>query len=602
MKTKQTTLRLAILLCLASPAWAQASLDEAMRAEAAQQWDEAARLYRNTLKQTPDAGTWQRLSDVEARRGQAVAAAEALEQAARLKPHDADLALKVAQAWAQAGRAKEALAACERADSLRPGDEAILRTCAVHANWAGDAALSARYWRELLAKYSTQPEERLHYAQALSWSGQLDEAARVFRAYLAESPQNEAAWLDYVRTLTWMGDYAGADAALEDYRQRFGETTAWHATRGRMLAWADWPDAASRHIDPLLASQPEDYETLYTQTVILRQGNRPKEALATLAKVQALRPDSRDTYDLTRVTRLPHRPAVTLGGFAYQDSDDIDVVRADIRGVLPLNERTALLLGGGTERLSTRAGSVFQTLTGERSVTLQDAWLGVRHRVTPWLGMEAQVGGVRVDDFGEHMTGALLAEFRPSDPLRLSLSASRTPHMPSPLAASYEVMADQLMARFNWRPTLGTTVEGYVAQANLSDDNARKELYLAPRVAVLRSQSFNLDTGVSARWLDYRHHFDHGYYSPDDYRRYAFDLYGYWKIDDDNAVGMTASLGWYKDAAMSGYEFGSNLMLEGFFGIYKDTYLHLWGGYGSQSLATGRYDAWSVRVEVTQRF
>ncbi|MEW6444746.1 MAG: tetratricopeptide repeat protein [Pseudomonadota bacterium] len=595
--------RAALLLCLASPTWAASPIDAAARAEGEQRWADAARYYREALGQQPDdVGLWKRLSDVEARRGQPLAAAQALDKAASLRPQDGALAFDASRAWAQADKPAEALAACRRADSLRPGEEEILRTCASQANWVGDSAQSVHFWRALLAKHAGKPEDRRQYAQALGWSGELDEAVRVYRDYLADAPQDAEAWLDYAKVQSWRGDYAAADAALSAYRERFGETREWHAVRARMLAWADWPDAAAAHADPLLASAPDDYELNYTRTLILRNDRQPDAALASLDRVQALRPESRDTLVLVRATRTAHRPAVSAGATFYSDADDIDIARAELGGVLPLNARTALLAGVGTESNKTVSGSPFLTLDGERRATLSDGWLGARHRFSPALGMEARVGAVHMDDYGERLIATLRADLRPSDQLNFVLLGARAPFTPSPLAVSHAVMANQIMAQAYWRPTLSSYVDAYVARADLSDGNRRSEFYLAPRLVVLRGQSLNLDAGVSGHWMDYARQLGHGYYDPDDYRRYAVNLYGYWKISDDDGISLKTSLGWHKDAGMTDYKFGEDVVLEGFLGIYRNTYVHAQLGYAGRSQTTGSYDAWSFMLNLTQRF
>jgi hypothetical protein len=121
-------------------------------------------------------------------------------------------------------------------------------------------------------------------------------------------------------------------------------------------------------------------------------------------------------------------------------------------------------------------------------------------------------------------------------------------------------------------------------------------------MAVLRTQEFNLDAGVSGRWMDYDNQINHGYWNPSDYRRYAANLLGYWKISDDDGVALRLSPGWYQDASLSSYKFGSDATLEGSFGIYRDTYAHIALNYSQSSLVTGGYDAWSLMFDLTYRF
>jgi predicted Zn-dependent protease len=603
MKTISLPTQALLLLCLTSPSWAATAVDSAVTAENQQRWDDASRLYREALKQHPDdVAAWTRLSNVEARRGNAVGAAEALEKASVLTPSDSARALAASQAWAQANKPQEALAACRRANALSPGQEDILRTCAVQANWSGDSAQSALFWDELLKVYAGRADDRRQYAQTLGWAGRLDDAVPVYQAYLAESPQDAATWLNYVQVESWRGDYAAAEKALATYRERFGETAEYHATRGRMLAWANWPDAAQAEIAPLLAAHPDDYELNYTQTVIARNAQRQDEALDYLERAQVLRPQSKDTFDLARVTRLPNRPAVTLQGYAYEDSDSIRIQRLGLSGLASLNPRANLLAGIATEWNRADADSGYTTLDGDQSTLMSSVWLGGNYRFSQELGMEVRLGGLKMDDYGDKFIGSLRADVRPDDKLSLVFMASRAPFTPSPLAVSNVIMADQVMVQAYWRPTLESFVDAYLAYANLSDDNNRTEFGIAPRWAVMRTQSINLDVGLSGRWMDYDQQLNNGYWSPNSYQRYALTLLGQWKINDDDNVVIRLSPGEYKDASMGGFKFGTDATLEGTFGLYRDFYAHAALNYSSNSLLTGNYDAWSIMFDLSYRF
>ena len=601
MKTYITPM--VLTLCLSSAAFAATSADLAGIAESKQQWDEAVRIYQSTLQHQPnDIATWRRLSDVEARRGNAQAAAEALQQASTYAPNDADLALDVSKAWAQANKPQEALAACRRANTLKPQQSEIVRTCAIQASWAGDAEQASLFWEQLANMPDTEARDRYRQAQALGWAGKLDDSVPIYQAYLREHPEDAAAWLDYAKVETWRGDYVAAEQALENYRERFGATDDYHATRGRMLAWANWPDAAQAEIAPLLAAHTDDYELNYTQTVIARNAERPDEALDYLARTQALRPMSRDSRELYRVTHTRYRPAINLQGYAYEDSDSISIQRLALSGAAPLNPRTNLLAGVASEWNRADADSGFTTLDGEQRTLMSSVWLGANYRFSPQLGMEARLGGVQMDDYNDTWLGSLRADIRPHDKLNLVAVASRAPFTPSPLAVSNGIMSNQLMLEAYWRPNLGSFVDAYAAIAELSDDNRRIELGLAPRWAVLRQQHFNLDLGLAARWMDYDQQLNHGYWDPNSYQRYAVTLLGQWKINDDDAVVLRLNPGAYKDASMGGFKFGSDATLEAYFGLYRDFYARAALNYSNVSQLTGNYDAWSAMLELSYRF
>ena len=595
--------RIILALCLGAPVWAAAAPDAAGIAESQQHWDEAARLYHEALEKNPhDAATWKRLSNLEARRGDAVAAARALEQASSLSLGDWALQFDASKAWAQANQPREALSACRRANELKPNDAEILRTCAIQANWAGDATVAATFWSQLVTLHAARPEDRRQYAQALGWSGQLDDAIPVYQAYLRDHPEDAATWINYIQVESWRGNYTAAEDALRTYRERFGETDDYHAARGRMLAWADWPDAAQAEIAPLLAARPDDYDLNYTQAIIARNAQRRDESLNYLGRVRTLRPGSRDTLELDRVTQTPLRPSATLQGYAYEDSDSIRIQHLALSGAVPLSTDARVLVGVSTEWNHADADSGFTTPNGDQSTVMSSVWLGGNYRVSQQLGMEARVGGLKMDDYGDKFIGTLRADIRPDDKLSLVAIASRMPFTPSPLAVANGIMADQLTLEAYWRPSLGSFVDAYVAFAELSDGNRRNMFGIAPRWAVLRTQDFNLDAGVAGRWMDYSQQSNHGYWDPDNYQRYAVTLLGQWKINDDDNIVLRLSPGGYKDSSMSDFKFGSDATLEGTIGLYRDFYAHAALNYSNVSQLTGNYDAWSATFSLSYRF
>jgi tetratricopeptide (TPR) repeat protein len=308
--------------------------EPALRAEMQQDWQQAARLYREALATDPQRiDLWRRLADVLAADGQAVTAAEVLTEASRVADDDAELAMDAARAWAQADEPGKALERCEHAATLRPEDTEILETCALQANWFSNTAAAAHYYERI---YALEPADDVlrRLARAKGGAGELDQSVRLYRRYFENNPDDTESLLEYATVQTWRGDYAAAHDALDHYRELAGEDDAWRARMARLLAWANRPTRARFYNDTLLTDDPDNYEHLYTRMLILRADQRPSEAIASLEPLKTLRPESKDTLDAIRSTHAFLRSNIGLGAAYRNDSDDIRIRQINMNGPL----------------------------------------------------------------------------------------------------------------------------------------------------------------------------------------------------------------------------------------------------------------------------
>ena len=239
---------------------------------------------------------------------------------------------------------------------------------------------------------------------------------------------------------------------------------------------------------------------------------------------------------------------------------------------------------------------------GGTSIDYDRAWLGIQHRTSPKLSLDAQIGGGNADDDSRFIY-EVGADIQPADELAMRLSYRQDLFAVSPLATKLgiERRANALYA--TWTPDLRYTVASYLGYDTFSDGNDRWEAELAPRRAFLRTQRLNLDLGVSGRWFSYDEDPGNGYYAPSLYQRYALTAFTYWKISDDDGVSVAFSYGPYKDNTMSGFRAGGDIVAEGFFGIYRDWYLNVKAGvshYGGG--ATAAYDSRMFEINLTRRF
>ena len=565
--------------------------------QAVQQYDS---LYRQRFGASKE--YWLRMADIYALANDPVASAAALKEATRLAPQDPALHYRLAQTYPSEKEAKDADAAIERAVELDPNNLEYLRTRAELAAWHGDYETALDSHRRILAIAPDDAGARLGIARVHYWRSQLDESARAYRDYLATQPGVAAAWIEYIVVVTELGDYARAMELLEDYRKRFGDNVAYRKQKARVLAWAERPTPALGLVGELEPTLRDDYELGYTRTVALHYAHRPREALASLADVTRLRPDSKETRDLTRFIRTPLRSSATVDFGYHAGSDDVSIRHAGLRGEYVINPETRLF--GGTDRqwIHADSGSGYEKPDGGTAIGYNRVWLGVQHRLSPKVSLDAQVGNGTAEGDGRFVY-EVGADLQPSDELAMRMSRRQDLFAVSPRAAKLGIERRANTLDATWTPDLRWTLASRFGYDTLSDGNDRWEAELAPRRAVMRTQRLNLDLGVSGRWFGYDEDPGNGYYAPSLYQRYALTAFTYWKISDDDGVSVVFSYGPYKDNTMSGFRAGGDIVAEGFFGIYRDWFLDVKAGvsrYGGG--ATSGYRSHMVELSLTRRF
>lgn len=557
-------------------------------------------LYRQRFGESRD--YWLRMADIYALSNDAAASSKALQEAARLAPQDHALHYRLAQSYQNDADAPAALAAIERAIALEPKNLEYLRTRADLAAWQGDYAKALDSHRRILAIAPDDAGARLGIARVLYWQSDLEASKAAYETYLARHPDVAAPWLEYVVVLTERGDYARAIEVLDDTAKRFGDSLALRKQRARVLAWADRPTPSLALVDALAPELRDDFELGYTRTVALHYAHRPREALASLDATTKLRPGSKESVDLARFIRTPLRSNVTAGFGTFAGSDDVSARNVYLRGEYVINPDTRLFGGTDRQRLHAQAGSGYEKPDGGTSIHYTRAWLGVQHRASPVLSLDAQAGGGRAEGANTFVY-EIGADYEPVDTLALRLAHRQDLFTASPRAAKLGIERRSTTLDATWAPDLRWTLDGHFGIDTLSDGNDRWEAALAPRRAVLRSQRLNLDLGVSGRWFGYDTDPGNGYYAPTTYRRYAVTAFTYWKLSDDDGISAAFSYGPYKDNTMSGYRSGGDIVLEGFFGLYRDWYLNVKAGlsdYGG-GVAAG-YRSHQFELSLTRRF
>jgi Flp pilus assembly protein TadD len=549
-----------------------------------------------------DAQYWLSMADIYELGEDNAASAAALKEATRSMPDDAALYYRLSQTYPET-QTKEAAAAIERAVELDPKNLEYLRTRADMAAERSDYVMALDSYQRILAIAPDDPGAELGIARVQYWRGRLDASKKAYRTYLAKQPGVATAQLEYVVVLTELGDYAQAVERLEDYRKQFGDSVDYRKQKARVLAWAERPTPALGIVAELEPALANDFELGYTRTVALHYANRPRDALASLAEVTKLRPaDDKESLDLARFIRTPLRSSVTAGYGYSSGTDNIDIQTFGLSGEYVINPETRIFGGTDRQRVTTTADSGYVTPAGDTRVNYDRTWLGIKHRLSPKLSLDGQVGSGRA--YGNHnFIYEIGADYQPNDKLGMRLAHRQDLFAVSPLAAALGIEQRATVLNTAWTPNLRYTVDGLLSYSTLSDSNNRWEAELAPRRAILRSQRLNLDLGISGRWFGFDQDPDHGYYAPSLYQRYAVTAFTYWKISDDDGLSVTFSAGPYKDNTMTGYRTGGDIVAEGTFGLYRNWFLDVQAGishYGGS--ATPGYGSHSFQISLTRRF
>jgi tetratricopeptide (TPR) repeat protein len=557
-------------------------------------------LYRQRFGESRE--YWLHMADIYGLGGNDAASSEALKAASRLAPQDHALFYRLAQSYTSDKDATKAVAAIERAVELAPKNMEYLRTRADLTAWRGDYTTALDSYQRILAIAPDDPGAQLGIARIKYWQSRLDQSKSAYRDYLGRHPGVAVAWMEYIVVLTELGDYAQAMEQLEGYRQQFGDNVAYRKQKARVLAWAERPTPSLAIVSELEPTAHDDYEIGYTRTIALSYAHRPREALASLAEVAVLRPDDKETADLARFIHTPLRSNVTFDFGYAAGSDDVTIRHAGVHGEYVINPETRLF--GGTDRqwISAASGSGFEKPDGGTSIGSNRAWLGIQHRHSPNLSLDAQVGSGGTEGDGRFIY-EVGADIQPMDELAVRLSRRQDLYAVSPRATRLGIEQHANTLDATWTPDLRYTIASHFAYDTYSDGNKRWEAELAPRRALLRTQRLNLDLGVSGRWFGFDQDPGNGYYAPSRYERYAVTAFTYWKISDDDGVSVTFSYGPYKDNTMSGFRSGGDIVAEGFFGLYRDWFVDVKADlsrYGGG--ATGGYSSRLFNISITRRF
>jgi tetratricopeptide (TPR) repeat protein len=599
---KRLSLVVALGVLITGNAAAQTLPSAGLAAEGDARWEDALRVYREQVATSgASADLWLRIADIEARLGRADEAVLALQAATAAAPADPAIAARLSQAYAAQGHATAALRAIEAALQLRPTSDEYLRAHATLATWAGEYDAAAGSYRRLRQAHPDEHALALALARVSVWGGSSDAAASAYREYLARPQAVSEAWLELARTESWRGNFAAALAALGEYDARFGRTDAYARERVAVLARGGQPREALRELQPLLAASPLDFDLNLSRAIALASARRHGAALSTLERAGAVRPDHADTRAAESLVRSMLGTSVGPSTTFYNDSDGLQTLRVTPR--FDLGFRTDTRLHGGYEHidLQARAGSGLEQISGARTATVEHAWAGLSQRLGS-LTLGATIGQARPESHQFTTYGAFV-RFVPADSFAASVERSSGFAAISPRTAGLGLTRLTHRAQLDWTPGMRYHLALEGSYEDLSDGNARWEVFVSPRAAVTRSQRLNLDLGLLIHQFGAAENLDNGYYDPRRYEYYSVVLSPYWKVSDNVGVAVSAGLGGQRDDTARRFRLGSNASVEATFGIYERWLLKVHGSTtNNRRLDSGAFRGVSGGVVLLRRF
>ncbi len=577
----------------------QAGID----AEVRQQWDQAIIIYLDTLKKHPeDQQTAFRLADIYASQNRLDEQITLLNKLVQNGVRNAAVYYRLSQVYSLAGRKEQALTAINQTIEFEPDKLEYRVAHAQLASWNGDNELALSSY--LKVKNIDPDYERIDFlvAQLYAWQGKLKKAASMMQQYLKQVKDDEVAWLELIKIQTWQGAYAKAQTTLEKYRQQFGESGNYWKRKARLHARADQPQAAFASLAQLDSQASTHYENLFTYTLNSFYYKDHQNGHQWLQKTILERPEEQETQDLIRFMTYPLKSHILVSYDVYQGSDTVEIDKLHIAGRLRFTDDLHLVLGRDDYDVSADGQTGLEAVNGDLSVDLEQDFVGLTYQWTPELFITGELREADGGGFNSEDGYQLALNYRPSDNWHWYLSSTNQPYIISPRTVTLPIEEDKSSVRAIYRPNLKNTIDTTVNYRDLSDGNEQQEIIAAYRYALTRTGQWVVDVGLSGWWFSFDNSNFNGYYSPENYQRFAGTFLSYWKWDDDNGMAFNLGMGYQKDNSMSNYEFGYDASIMGFFGIYKYWYLEVGVGYTERRQPDTAFDALMGTITLRYRF
>ena len=523
---------------------------------------------------------------------------------------DPSLFVAAAKAYLAAQDNNDALHMLDRALTLSKNDTTILYLRAnVLAKMGNDEAALASY-KKLYKQDPKQPEFLLAYARTAYNSNHLNLAAKLYTEYIRAYPQDKEPWLEAAYVQAFRGSFVNAISLLNEYKAQFGESTAYLVERARILAIANYPGEALSIVSELLPLYPDNYDLNYANTVALFYDNRPNDMFYSLKTVEKINPNTRETDALRSFVSVPYISRVSVEEYHSHDSQTVDIDRVSFSPKYAISPDSSILGDFYAENISASVSSGLNPIEGGNSVTLTNYKSGFSKQFSPHIALEALGGVSHVSDGRNAAVYTLNMETKWNDNFLVNLLSKEDYYDVSARAVSLGVKQNVEQANVTIRPCIQCLVNVDTAYSIFSDSNRMKYGSVNLLRNVLSTQWATLNFGLASQWQGFEKQLNNGYYSPNFYQYYGANVGLYIKQSDNIGYNMSLGLGEQKDDTFVQFSPANDYGIQGYFGIYRDWYLILAGGYStrvssSTQISPGlgsNYHVYSVDAKLTRRF
>ncbi len=524
----------------------------------------------------------------------------------RLEPGEAGIHYELSRLYAMAEDPKRAYREIKRALELDPKNRRYLRDMTQLANWNDQHALAVEGYRQLAALGEEDDQLLLNQARVSSYAGNLDESARYYERYLQQRPDDREAAMEQIKVESWRGNTGKAVMLLERYRERFGEDGAWLKTKADIFSWGGRPRETERLVAPGLQKDPDDYQLNYASVLAAHFGGRPHVALERLQNLERRHPDNEDNRLLQRVVMASYRPKISLDSAYVTSSEDLQALSTTLGGTYSFTPELQLNLKYVQEWFSARLGSGLEAIDGSSGAQYQNIQAGASYRFSSALAADFHVGHAAAEG-GSMTVSGFGFDVSPLDTLDLRLQYGQDYfheyYASSPKTLSLNIKEESARFYLNWRPDFNHRISAQIGSSRFSDDNSSRNLQLSVRRAMIRTQRWNVDVGLTSGLLDFAAKKENGYYEPDYYQRYMFAGEAYWKATDLGGVFFSLALGVAKDESMTAFKLASEGGISGEFELDENWWLRF-GVSGVHNVTRGgdAYTGSGFNLSVSRRF
>lgn len=521
-----------------------------------------------------------------------------------------DLFLKAVHAYTVAQDNGNALSMLRKAQALRPNDLDIVYLQGKLLQSMGDYEGAFTIYKKLYKQDPKNAKFLLAYARMAYQTNRLDLAAKLYTDYIRAYPNDKEPLLEAAYAQAFRGSFRTAISLLNQYQKRFGESTSYLIERARILAIANYPTEALSIVGKTLPQYPDNYDLNYANTVALFYDNRPDDMFNSLSVLDKIKPNSMETINLRYFVSVPYVSRVDMDEYHSHDSQTVDIDRVVLSPKYALSPTSSILGDFYVENLSASLSSGLNPIEGGNSVTLTNYKAGFSKQFSPSIRLDALGGASHASDGRNAAVYTANMATKWTDNFLVNFLSKEDYYDVSARAVSLGVKQNLEQANFIIRPCVQCLININTSYSIFSDSNRMSYGSVNLSRNILSTQWFNLNFGLASELQGFKEQLNNGYYSPDFYQYYGANTGLYIKQSDNIGYNLSVGLGEQKDNTFERFSPANDYGVQGYFGIYRDWYLILSGGYSTRvsSAATAlpstdtNYRVYALDVKLTKRF